>query len=472
MYINKYKAFILFIYILLIPTILFLDIREHGFKYLAIISLFELALFVIGNWKVTGQFFSYSVLFVVLLYVFHFGQVILLGLFPELTKEQQITLLYFQESTCINALFVLNFAFLFVCIGLLVTSKPSIISDRGDTDNLAEAEKLYEKSWTIIFLTFPIKIIIDSIFLFISMRNGLSAGLIFLNSIPDFIVSYSNLVIVGFGSMLVALQFDTKKQKKACVLMILYYVLLMFSGRRSENVAYICILALFFVKSYKKKINIRFVIGISFFAYFFLNFLYAVVASRSAIGNQSVSDIWDTFVYTLNHRNIFVEALREYGNTGYTAVAVIANWLPYYGSNHGLSLLYSFTALVPNIGGWAGQMTARGNFAVQLQRATGVLSNQYLNIGGSLFGELFFNFGIFVGILSCLLLGLFIGWLSRKFDEFFNSGEYYKIAYYIGAYASIIYWIRDRVAGGIRCFVWGAILVYIAKRIVIRGSKE
>lgn len=472
MYINKYKAFILFLYLLLLPAILFIDISKNGFKYLAIFSVLELALFIIGNWKITGQIFSYSVLFAVLLYIFHFGQVVLLGLFPDLTRNQQITLLYFPESACINALYVLNIAFLFVCIGLLATSKPSTNSNEGDNECLLEANNLYEKSRIIILLTFPIKIIIDGIFLFISMRNGLNAGLIFLMSIPDFIVSYGNLVIVGFCAMLLGLQYESRKQKKACILMILYYVLLMLSGRRSENVAYVCILALFFVKSYRKKINIKFIVVISFLAYFFLNFLYAVVASRSSLGNQNISDIWDTFIYTLNHRNIFVEALREYGNTGYTAVAVISNWLPYYGSNHGLSLLYSLTALVPNVGGLAGQLTAKGNFATQLQRTTGVLSNQYMNIGGSLFGELFFSFGVFGGILSCLILGLFIGWLSRKFDDYLNSGEYYKIAYYVGAYASIIYWIRDRVAGGIRCFVWGAILVYIANRMVLRGKKE
>lgn len=472
MYINKYKALFGSVYILLIPFVFFSSYGDNGYTTIAVVCTLELFVFLFCNWKITGEVLNFSALFTALLYIFHFGQVILLGFFPETTANQQITLLYFPKDDCINALSVMNRAFYFMLFGLMVATKAPLDSEHSIAVDEVNEHYLYEKACVLLAITFPIKVAIDVVFFVLSIKTGLYAGLAFLNSIPNFIVAYGNLSIIGMCAILVALQDLPGKQKKAFFLSITYFILLMLSGRRSENVAYVCILAFFFIKSYPKKIRIRTVALISCGAFLFLNILYAIVYSRSMTGTQSLSGFMHAFNKVLTQKNIFVESLREYGNTGYTTVAVIANWLPQYGCTYGLSILYSMAALIPNITGLAGRITEMGNFATQLQKASGILSSDYRNIGGSLFGELFFNFGITGGMITCFLLGVLIGWMSNKYKDIIRKGDYYKIMYFIPAYVSIIYWIRDRLAGGIRSIVWGIIVVYIAKRLTMRRNKS
>ena len=305
-----------------------------------------------------------------------------------------------------------------------------------------------------------------------SMKMGLSSGLYLLNSIPNFIVTFGNLSVVGFCMILISLQSKPKKQKIVFLLIVSYFILLMLCGRRSENVAYICILSFFFLKCYREKVNIKTLTLIIILGILFLNVLYAIVYSRQRNEGQNISNFITAFQYVLIKKNIFIESLREYGNTGYTAIAVISNWLPMFGATNGLSILYSLTAIIPNIIGVAGKLTSLGNFALILQKTTGILSSEYLNIGGSLFAELFFNFGIIGGCISCLIIGYFVGLLSEKLNFYIANGCYFKIAYYIATYISIIYWIRDRIAGGVRYAVWGAFLVYISQKFFLRRRSK
>lgn len=472
MHTNKYKALFGYIYCFLIPFVFFFDFGDNGYTTLAVISTFELLVFLFCNWKITGELLNFSVLFIVLLYIFHFGQVILLGFFPETTVNQQITLLCFPKGDSINALYIMNKALYFMFCGIIISTKSPVNIEGPSGTNDIDEKYLYEKACIVIAITFPIKVIIDAVFFILSIKSGLHSGLLFLNSIPNFIVAYGNLSIIGMCAVVVALKNQPGKQKKACFFMIAYFILLMLSGRRSENVAYVCILAFFFIKSYPKKIRLKTVVILSCVAFLFLTLLYTIVYSRSMAKTQNLSVFIHTFSYALKEKNIFVESLREYGNTGYTAVAVIANWLPEYGCSYGMSILYSMAALIPNLTGWVGRITELGNYATQLQSIPGILSNDYRNIGGSLFGELFFNFGIAGGLISSLFLGSLIGWMSSKYKDYIRKGNYYKIMYLIPAYASIIYWIRDRVAGGIRCVIWGMLLIYMIKQLTMRRNKQ
>lgn len=468
MLINKRKLIVFLIYVIMIPQVFLLKGESLNYTNLSLISLFELIVFLIGQWGITKKFFNYSMIFIVLLYVFHFGQVILLGLFPELSVNEQITLKYFTDQSCLNGLKILNIAFYFMCIGIIFSLKPQIIKNNLMKINVEEEKYLYEKSLIMIILTFPVKLIIDSIFFITSMKMGLSSGLYLLNSIPNFIVTFGNLSVVGFCMILISLQSKPKKQKIVFLLIVSYFILLMLCGRRSENVAYICILSFFFLKCYREKVNIKTVTLIIILGVLFLNVLYAIVYSRQRNDGQNISNFITAFQYALTKKNIFIESLREYGNTGYTAIAVISNWLPMFGPTNGLSILYSLTALIPNIIGVAGKLTSLGNYALILQKTTGILPTEYLNIGGSLFGELFFNFGIIGCCISCLIIGYFVGLLSEKLNFYLAKGCYFKIAYYIATYISIIYWIRDRIAGGVRYAVWGAFLVYISHKFFLR----
>ena len=81
-----------------------ISFETNGYFLLAVASTLQLVVFFYFNLKVTGEILNFSTLFLILLYVFHFGQIILLGFFPELTHNQQITLLYFSEKNCVQSM--------------------------------------------------------------------------------------------------------------------------------------------------------------------------------------------------------------------------------------------------------------------------------------------------------------------------------------------------------------------------------
>ena len=102
-------------------------------------------------------------------------------------------------------------------------------------------------------------------------------------------------------------------------------------------------------------------------------------------------------------------------------------------------------------------MTKRSSFPLYLQEY-GTLNGNYINIGGSLIGELFFNFNILGGIVAALFIGLLIGKISRKSALHFKMQNYYGLVKYIPIMFTCIYWIRDYFGGGIREAVWGPLM--------------
>lgn len=475
MLVNKYKFF--YCVVTMLFSIFFSTVSittENGFYWIAVAATVELIFFLWANWKITDEIVSYSIFFVVLLYIFHFGQIILLGLFPAATYNQQITLDYFNESECIAAMKIINMCFAVCCISIIIFSKSNSfeeISNNKSSDKNNSLEWYQKKALLMIGLTFPIKFFIDLIFLIIAISQGEKIGVIWLASFPNFITAYGNLSIIGFCLLIISLKYDTRKQIRVLAIIMIYFLLLMLSGRRSENVVYICILAFFFIKTYNKKMNGLKVAAIIILAYLFLNFLFTIVYSRTQVGSQDIFSFADSFKEVLKERNIFVEALREYGNTGYTAVCVPTFWLKKYLPTYGISLVESCMAILPNIGGLPGRITELGNFAVQLQK-TQMLSKLYTNIGGSIIGELLFNFGNIGGVISFIVVGFIIARINNRSRQLLRNHQFLKLAYYIPGMVAMLYWIRDVFGGGIRTVVWGCLFVYIANKIVVERHHE
>lgn len=471
--VNKYKFGYSIFQIVFLVCMSAISFETNGYFLLAVASTLQLVIFFYFNLKVTGEILNFSTLFLILLYVFHFGQIILLGFFPELTHNQQITLLYFSEKNCVQSMRLITVIYSVMAWGIMISSKRKIerFYVLSNSAKMIDYDLFRRKALMMIGLSFPVKVVIDAIFFVIAITQGERIGVIWLSSIPNFIVVYGNLSIIGFCLLIVSLKYDEHKQMRALVLICTYYLLLMLSGRRSENVVYVCILVFFYVKTYKRKIGFLKVVVLVALAYLFLAFLFTIVYSRAQVGAQALTSFTDTFKWVLKEKNIFVESLREYGNTGYTAICVDSLWLNNYAPTYGTSLLYSCSAIIPNIGGVAGWITELGNFAVQLKRA-GMVTELYQNIGGSLIAEILFNFGRVGSVIVSFILGLGIGIINKKSQALTASEEFIKLSYYIPAIVSILYWVRDVFGGGIRTTVWGLLFVYISKRFITGRKYE
>lgn len=428
-----------------------------NFFALSILSIIVLLSFVFFEFSSRRKILSFSVVFACLLFLFHFGQVLLLGLFPKYLAEEQITLLYFTESNAIHGSTIMLLVFSFILLGIIFFEKrsanKSIIYNKNDKSDFKIAK-------IIIYFTFPIKLFIDIYFLFLAIRYGTSISLNWLYSFPSFLITIGNFSLIGFGICIVKLK--GKRQALLTFCILAYLALIMMSGRRSENVAYFCIFLLIFLMT--RRINHKIIKGalIAIFGYLFLAFLYAIVLYRSNSA-QSFVDLWNVFLGVLTKKNFFVEVLREYGNTGYTSICVTENYLVKNSPTLGSSYFLGITSVLPNLTGLPGLLTEKSNFAIQL-RDLDMLMPQYRNIGGSLIGELLFNFGYFGGCIFAFIVGGIFSFFEEQFYKNANSQSIFKLGVSIVAMFVIFYWIRDTFSGGIRFLCWGTLFLYFLDR--------
>ena len=355
----------------------------------------------------------------------------------------------------------MNIAFVSVALGTLLPS--ANYKQRRHKYNSIDYYSLSKK---IILLTFPIKIAIDIYTVYLSFTVGFVQASYWLQKFPNFIRSYGNISMVGIGLLIVALANKPQQQKKVFVSVLLYLAVLMLSGWRSENVAYLTAFAYLYLST-RPHIKLKNIVIYAVVGYFVLCFVQVVGDMREA-SVRSVGGYSNMLSSVLFGGGVvFLDSLRELGNTGYTAECVLVNWLNHYDPSWGKSYVLGLSAIFPNITGLAGQLAESASFATQLQKHNMILAGYY-NIGGSVLGEFFFNFGIFGGVIFAFFIGKLIGWFSDNSRKSLISGQYYFLFFAIPVMFATLYWVRDSFGHLIRDVVWGILLCIV----IVNTSKK
>lgn len=440
-----------------------------SYKWLSVLLSVEIVTFVWANTKCNGTVLNFSFIFIVLLALFNFGQVFLIGFFPESLIEKTVVLKYFSAKEGYSALTWINIAFVFLSSAILLSTKTEKNTSVYNTKDVLDERVYIKRAFILILLTFPIKVFIDMNFLIRAITIGFEYGKSWLNSFPNFIRTIGDFSVIGFAFLIVALKNKPSRQIKWFVFIILYFFILMLSGRRSENVSYLCVITyLLLTTRQKRELHISIkkllqIIILLIFAYIVLLYLYTIVHVRDTIGNNIIYIIDKMFYYNKNE-NIILEEMREYGQTGYTAIAVLTNWLTGHSPSYGKSYIYGISAIFPNIGGIMGKLTEESTFGLIICRTPGILNSLYTNIGGNVLGEFFFNFGKIGGVIASTLLGIIIGKINSKVNK--NIDEFnYNIIYMIPVMFAVLYWIRDYFGSCIRNIIWGLMICWIVKKI-------
>ena len=449
-----------------------------AYTYLSILLLIEIFVFVWANTKSNGTLLNFSLIFILLLALFNFGQVFLIGLFPKALIEKTVVLKYFTAQEGYSALKWMNCAFVIISCFILFNTYQNPC-EYDDSDIAINQNLFIRKAFLLIGLTFPIKLFIDMNFLIRAVTIGFEYGKSWLNSFPNFIRTIGDFSVIGFAFLIVSLKNNPRRQFKWFAVIVLYFMLLMLSGRRSETVSYLCVILYLLIatrQNGKQGVSIKKVIRFLFigiFGYLVLLFLYTVVRTRETTG-VSISYVFDRMMYYNSRENIILEEIREYGQTGYTAIAVLENWLPQYGPSYGTSYILGVSAIFPNIGGLMGSLTEKSTFGLALSHTPGVLNSLYTNIGGNVLGEFFFNFGKIGGLVASAVLGIIVGKTNSKVIQNIKKLNY-SVIYTIPVMFSVLYWIRDYFGDCIRDIVWGLAICWIINKVDVgirNASKE
>ena len=438
-------------------------------KWLGGICLIELVLFFIFNTKFNRKFLNYSVVFVVVLYVFNFGQLQINTFFSNIYPHVRFLLLMSPEAALYGFQWI-NLSFNVICIGICLMSSISC--------KLTLRDKKYEQvdyalvAKRIIMLTFPIKFFIDVACVYVSITSGGVAARVWLNEFPNVLVFLGKISLIGFALLIVQLKRQPAKQLRIFVFIEVYILTMMLSGIRSENVGYVLIFILVYLLSKQKKGKIfRYILCFIIFIPV-LAFIIAVGEFRT-VTDKSMDSFLQIFNQSLTEKNVILSLFDTCGDTGYTALCVLTKWLPKYSPSYGSSYAGGLFAILPNIPPYftlPGDITRETCFALKLQEY-GTLYSYYTNIGGSLIGESFFNFGLFGGAVFSLIIGLFIGRINQKFLVGLD-GQFYELIWTIPFMFASVYWVRDYFGHGVREAVWGYLFVYFVLKYSIEKRKK
>ena len=444
---------------------------------MAIVSIFVTVITIRYGCKINGTIFNFVSIFLALSYIFTFGQVILQALFVcSGNAGYRIVIDYYGKKETIYALKIIFMIYSALCVGLILSGKNDqnlkvITRTEFSSSEINQAYKDQKFAMRIILMTFPIRVLTDTLILLAGFSGGFASSGSMTSSIPDIVISYGNFSIIGLALLVFSLRTNKRKQTLTFFAVTAYFCLMMLNGRRSETVAYLCIIGLIYLSTNKKP-KIGKVLFLCLLTYIFLAGLYSVVLMRTYHATYSIAIFLECFLDSLTTRNIILEVLREYGNTCYTPISVIVNWLPTYGPTWGTSYYFGIFAVFINFFGIPGKLTRQSCYGLTLQNTPGMLSSYYVNIGGSIYGEWLFNFGIIGAAIIAIIMGILIGKLSRKANEMMLFGEGTKLAYCVPLMTSILYWIRDYFSGGIRELVWGILFVCLTSKILVSKRKN
>ena len=448
-------------------TVPLIDNTSTMMKFIAAAAIVELFLLMVAIRRICKSILVFSAMFFLVLFLFNFGQVILVAF--EHTKNISIYLRYFSTEENYYAFRLINISFAMMGFGMLF----GLCLDDKCCEQVLETENrelktndLRKKAFFLLAMTFPVKFFIDLGTLYLGLTESSNVANVWRRSIPDVIVSYGSFSIIGMGALIVALKNDPGKQRIFFWLFFVYITIMMLGGKRSENVAYICILLLLYLKTQVKKLQLKNVLLYTVVAYLFLAILSTIVYARTYLDVRNAESLFDTFLFCLIEKNPVISAMRDYGTTGYTAMCVLLKWLENFDPSHGMSYIGGFASVFPNVGDIFGSINRDSAFAFALQN-NNMLDSRYFNIGGSLIGELFFNFGILGGIRGGVVVGLVIGIVSKKIDRYISNGIDYKVGYYIATASALLYWVREYFGGISREIVWSVVIWWMVNRIRI-----
>lgn len=472
MKISKQKIFgtlaYFFITFICLLIIVYSQNSQEWLSNLAIIVVIHMIFTFFILKKVQGSIVSLSSLFIIFSYLFHFGQVILIGLFKNYRFVGKNMIFLYSETiytqTLTNVFLIMSFVILGIILGTkkIDTNSKLGINEEKDRYSLSVSKDLGK---IILLLTFPLKLYIDTNKLYLSVKYGYGDVLDF--GISNMLVTFANFYIIGFIMLIFAYKKNVKKQNLTILFLLAYNILTMFSGARGDavtNIVFVCLIIIY-IKSFKFRIIDTIKYGL--FGVLGLSFLNSIIAFRMST-NKTISRYIYVFFREISNNNPILDAIEEFGSTIYTPLAV-TDWVMRSNLyNHGLTYLYSIPTLLPDIGGYIAKFSHLANYGRQLQSIG--FSAGYEAIGGSYIGEVLYNFQYF-GFLVAVLIGLFVSNISKKLEMHIIHKEYYKIAYYIPISIGVLYWVRSYFVTFLRSSIWGIALIYILLNFILSYKK-
>lgn len=432
-------------------------IEENWTKIVAWLALILCLFQIVSLLKANRSFFSFEVWLVIFSYLFMFGQIFIVGVLGidsiyALGHNRPVLDARYDAKTIAQACVVI-----LTCIQCLVFGF-LLVSPIKETSDNEYHHKGYIASIILLIIGVPCHLTTSISMVYYAQSSGSYDAIAERAGLAD---DFSNFFIYG----LLCLLFSNKVTKRKVLVIYagtcayLALVMMLTGDRRYQAVA-IIVLVLAYIRHYKVKLSFKYV-WIVFGGYLLLN-LFFVLREIRTDSLVSVGGFVEIYLEMLTNpaNNIIVQTLYEFGGSIYTvclAIKYIPNTIEY---GLGSTILSGLMAVIP--GGFLYQETAlfqKGRIAVHLMEAGNT------TVGGSLYQDLYGNFGYGCGIIAVLIGAMLSKLVNGKKQQIDCS--YFKTRYYIAFYA-LIHLARASFTEVIRTVVWGLAVLYVVYYVRVR----
>lgn len=455
--VRKYK-FILWCFVCIYITIGFihLDINHTTLNIMGVIGLLQLWISIVSWYKCANRLFSPYIFFLIVLYVFSFGQSLLypFGLISEKRDLYEVysSIYGFTVSDIFQAQRQTLLMLAMFHIGGLSTifrqnySCPNYVNYYSNDNS-----RLKHIGWGL----FIISVIPYTIDLVSDMVTSLSMGYgaiyggepkIGINNIWSFIGAY---FIPSIICLFIAYKDHKKIRNTFLIIMLLISLAILITGGRSRAVILLCLVVILYdylIKKFsKKQIFIVLICGI-----ILLQVLAIIASTRTASIDERSYNVQFA-------NNAAVEAIAEMGWTQFCLIESMKFVPADEDYRYGRSYLYAFTTIIPNLGFWEYHPAKlESNLGEWLTNKLGT----NFGTGFSMCAEAWVNFGN-LGFLLFYLWGFALASIFGKIDISIKNNNLAMLAFLL-----IIFWFsltipRNSFINLVRAFFYYGAPIYL-----------
>lgn len=425
--------------------------RENVYKCFGVIISITVIFDCILMTNMNIRLYSPAAIFIILSYLFSFGQFIIEAYFPFHVYRYEKIILFYSDDIKRCAFF--SFVIIqLVFLGIIVQRK---LNNKDCTELNEDAQINYKYirtlGYIISLICFPIWLYYNiQTYSLTKIKGGYVVGATQVNGI---IVQFSYYIIIGMALLIIGYSNNKYLQRIIFVIEMLLLLVSMITGNRLFAVGSVCVL-FYCYKMLTNKQLFRQVILIFIIIYF----VAGIVASISHLRLNSVLTVTDIVNDSLSYgKESFLYVLEEFGGTIKSPLKVmqqIPSIVPY---SCGKTYLFSLITLIPNFNDQIRSIYEKSIYLFSLQGNAAM--------GGSYIGELYYNFGYF-SYLIAFPIGVFIGALTDRADHLILSKNYLVFSYYIMIIFGLYMWVRGYFTELIRGPIWAALLIYSIDRIL------
>lgn len=395
--------------------------KENWATRLTIMSILLLSYQIISLIIKRNRFTDFNILFIILTYIFLFGQIWVIGL----GKEEAIfwgvifryDLRYLYEAGLYSLVYIQA---VFIGLTLINYSKKY---NGYKFYNSINKERLsnfvYKVGIILILISFLFRIYIDVYTIMITLSQGGYSGI----NLP--VGPMNDLAMLAIPGIVFVLASKYKKRKVNFRILsfstVYFCIVMMMSGDRRYYVTGLIAIFLTYISTYKIKLSIKNIIILLFLLISSLNLL-TVIRDLRQYEILSIGKFMQAYFQQFLDLNPILETLSEFGLTFLSvvfAVKLVPEAIPY---QLGLSIFGSIPTLLPI--GWAFP-----DFFNKVSVGRTINHIEGYPVGTSITSELFANFGWW-SIIFAIFIGLLLNSIFKiKRDNPFLIARYYSLFY-------------------------------------------